>query len=221
MNFKESAFSSSSSFDDLAKLDTKDAENIDDNIIQTRNETINNLQTQLNEMMEKLKEMDNITTENQKLRQEKFEMESKYNSLDDRFQICLKINENIKKDLQKLTKEKEDFEMRMKQLEITKINLDQKANQEKRELEEELEKARSNSNEIYKKQIAQLNDSIIKLRNDSDFKVLVFNYYMINEFQFRITDQRNNCVIYKIVIPPSIKYISDDSFDQHISLNKF
>ena len=161
MNFKESAFSSSSSFDDLAKLDTKDAENIDDNIIQTRNETINNLQTQLNEMMEKLKEMDNITTENQKLRQEKFEMESKYNSLDDRFQICLKINENIKKDLQKLTKEKEDFEMRMKQLEITKINLDQKANQEKRELEEELEKARSNSNEIYKKQIAQLNDSII------------------------------------------------------------
>ena len=60
MNANEYGFSSSSSFDNLPKLDAKSAEIIDDNIIQARNETINNLRSQLNDVMEKLKEMDNI-----------------------------------------------------------------------------------------------------------------------------------------------------------------
>ena len=90
-------------------------------------------------------------------------MESKYNSLNDRFQICLKINENNKKDLQRLTKEKEDFEIKMKQNEMSRANFEQKANQEKKELEEELERAHSNGNEFYKKQISQLNENISSL----------------------------------------------------------
>lgn len=169
MNANEYGFSSSSSFDNLPKLDAKSAEIIDDNIIQARNETINNLRSQLNDMMEKLKEMDNITAENQQLRQEKLELESKYNSLNDRFQICLKINENNKKDLQKLTKEKEDFEIKMKQYEMSRANFEQKANQEKKELEEALERSNtnSNSNDYYKKQIAQLNDNISLLLSAS------------------------------------------------------
>ena len=64
------------------------------------------------------------------------------------------------------------------------------------------------------------NDKIVSLRADSKFKVLIFYYFMLNKYEFQRIDHRNNCVIDKIVIPPSITYIKDECFDKYVSLTQ-